>query len=158
MFRCTWTFPFSLYAVLLVFNCSGYQFFLCFTYVLCVTTAVWCINDRVRIRYKFQLILTQDVLHISSWCEYSFNVFFLNSFRSLGPRIDTHGDFMMFLVFLVLFSSLLFGLLMFRKYSVAMLLSVFLLCLFSVKMPIKKSISLWRCFSVHILYWKISTI
>ena len=41
---------------------------------------------------------------------------------------------------------------MFRQYSVAMLVSVFLLCPFSVKMSIKKSISLWMCFSVHILY------
>ena len=78
--------------------------------------------------------------------------FFLNSFRSLGPRIGTHGNFMMFLVFLVLFWSLLFGLLMFRKYSVAMLVSGFLLCPFYVKISIKKSISLWRYFSVHILY------
>ena len=77
--------------------------------------------------------------------------FFLNSFRSLGPRIGTHGSFM-FLVFLVLFWSFLFGLLMFRKYSVAMLVSVFPLCPFSVKMSSKNSISLWRCFSVHILY------
>ena len=78
--------------------------------------------------------------------------FFLNSFRSLGPRIGTHGNFMMFLVFLVLFWSLVFGLLMFRKYSAAMLVSAFLLCPFSVKMLIKKSISLWRYFSVRSLY------
>ena len=58
----------------------------------------------------------------------------------------------MFSVFLVLFWLLLFGLLMFRKYSVAMLVSVLLLCPYSVKMSIKKFISLWRCFSVHILY------
>ena len=56
------------------------------------------------------------------------------------------------MVFLLLFWSLLFGLLMFCKYSVAMLVSVFLLCPFSVKMSIKKSISLWRCFSVNSLY------
>ena len=60
--------------------------------------------------------------------------FFLNFFWSLGPRIDTHGNFIIFLVFLVLFWSLLFGLLMFRKYSVAMLVSVFLLYSLSVKM------------------------
>ena len=78
--------------------------------------------------------------------------FFLNSFRKLRLRIGTHGNFIMFLVFFVLFWSLLFGLLMFRQYSVAMLVSVFLLCPFSVKMSIKKSISLWMCFSVHILY------
>ena len=78
--------------------------------------------------------------------------FFLNSFYSLRPRIGIHGSFMMFLVFMVLFWSLLFGLLMFRRYSVAMLVSVFLLFPLSVKMSIKKSISLWRCFSVHILY------
>ena len=75
--------------------------------------------------------------------------FFLNSFRSLGPRIGTHGSLM---VFFLLFWSLLYGLLMFRKYSVAMLMSVFLLYSFSVKFSIKKSISPWRCFSVHILY------
>ena len=45
-----------------------------------------------------------------------------------------------------------YGLLMLRKYSVAMLVSVFLLCLFSVKISIKKSILLWRYFSVHILH------
>ena len=78
--------------------------------------------------------------------------FFLSSFRRLGPRIDIYGSFMMLWVFLVLFWALLFGLLMFRKYSVAMLVSVFLLCPFSVKMSFKKSISLRRCFSVHILY------
>ena len=78
--------------------------------------------------------------------------FFLKSFRSLGARISTHGNFMMFLVFLVLFWPLLLGLLMFRKYSVAMLVSVFLFYPFSFKMSIKKSISLWRYFSVHILY------
>ena len=78
---------------------------------------------------------------------------FLNCFRSWEPRIGTHGSFMMILVFfLVLFWSLLFGLLMFRKYSVAMVVSGFLLCPFFVKMSIKKSIWLWRCFSVHILY------
>ena len=33
-----------------------------------------------------------------------------------------------------------------------MLVSVFLLCPFSVKVSIKKSTSLWRCFSVHIVY------
>ena len=59
---------------------------------------------------------------------------------------------MMFLVFLVLFWSLVFGLLMFRKYYVAILVIVFLLCPFSVKISIKKSISLWRSFSVHLLY------
>ena len=41
---------------------------------------------------------------------------------------------------------------MFREYYVAMLVSVFMLCTFSVKMSIKKSISLLRYFSVHILY------
>ena len=51
--------------------------------------------------------------------------FFLNSFRSLGPRIGTQGSFMMFLVFLILFWSLFFGLLMFRKYSVAILVFAF---------------------------------
>ena len=45
--------------------------------------------------------------------------FFLNSFRSSGPRIGTHGNFMMLLVFLVLL--LLFSLLMFPKYTVAIL-------------------------------------
>ena len=59
--------------------------------------------------------------------------FFLNYFRSLGPRISTHGNFMMFLVFLVLFWSLFLELSMFRKYYVAMLVSVFLLCPFFVK-------------------------
>ena len=58
---------------------------------------------------------------------------------------------MIFLVFLVLFWLLFFGLLMFRKYSVAILVSVFMLCPFSMKMSIKKSISLWRWFLVHIL-------
>ena len=72
--------------------------------------------------------------------------FFLNSFRSLGPRICTHGNFIIFLVFFLLFWLLLFGLLMFCKYSVAMLVGVFLLCPFSVKMAIKKSVSLWRPF------------
>ena len=152
MFSCTWIFPFSLYAVLSAFNCSGYLFFLCFIYVICVKTALQCINARVKIRYKFRLILTLDGLQISSWCEYCFNVFLFKFFRSLGPRIGTHGKFMMFLMYLVLFSSLLFGLLMFRKYSVAMLVSVFLLCPFSVKMSIKTSISHCRYFSVHILY------
>ena len=33
-----------------------------------------------------------------------------------------------------------------------MLVSAFLLCPFSVKVSIKKSALLWRCFSVHILY------
>ena len=66
--------------------------------------------------------------------------FFLKSFRSLGARISTHGNFMVFLVFLVLFWPLLLGLLMFRNYSVAMLVSVFLLCLFSVRISIKKSV------------------
>ena len=47
---------------------------------------------------------------------------------------------------------LLFGLLMFLTYSVAMLVSLLLLCPFSVKISMKKSISLWRYFSVHILY------
>ena len=46
---------------------------------------------------------------------------------------------------------MLFGFLMFCKYSVAMLVSVFLLCPYSVKMSIKKFISLWRCFSIHTL-------
>ena len=45
-----------------------------------------------------------------------------------------------------LFWLSLFGLLMFSKYSVAMLVGVFLLCPFSVKMAIKKSVSLWRPF------------
>ena len=44
----------------------------------------------------------------------------MSFFRILGPWIGIHGSFMMFLVFLVLFWSLLFGLLMFRKYFVAM--------------------------------------
>ena len=47
---------------------------------------------------------------------------------------------------------LLFGLLMFLTYSVAMLVSLLLLCVFSVKISMKKSLSLWRYFSVHILY------
>ena len=47
---------------------------------------------------------------------------------------------------------ILFGLLMFHKYSVAILVSVFLLRPFSVKMSIKKHISLWRYFSVHMVY------
>ena len=37
-FRHTWTFPFSLYVVMVVFNCSAHHFFLCFNYVLCVIT------------------------------------------------------------------------------------------------------------------------
>ena len=78
--------------------------------------------------------------------------FSLNSFQSLGPRIDTHGNFMIFLVFLVLIWPLLFGFVMFRKYSVAMLVSLCLSCPFSVKMVIRISISFWRYFSVHILY------
>ena len=78
--------------------------------------------------------------------------FFLNCFQSLRLRIGTHGRLMILLVFLMLFWSLLFGLLMFCKYSVAMLVTVFLLFPFSVKTSIKKSISLWRCFSVHVLY------
>ena len=45
-----------------------------------------------------------------------------------------------------------FGLLMFLTYSIAMLVSVLLLCPFSVKISMKKSISLWRYSSVHILY------
>ena len=51
--------------------------------------------------------------------------FFLNSFQSLVPRIGTHGNFIMFLVFIVLFWLLLFGLLMFHKYSVATLVFLF---------------------------------
>ena len=49
----------------------------------------------------FQLILTQDELQISSWCEHSFNVFFYYSFRSLGPKIGTHGNYVIFLVLIV---------------------------------------------------------
>ena len=90
-----------------------------------------------------------DIRWISSWNTVLLS-FFLNPFQSLGTRIDTHGNFM-FLAFLV-FWSLYFGLLMFHKYSVAMLVSVFLFYPFSFKMSIKKSISLWRYFSVHILY------
>ena len=125
MSRSTLIFPFSLYAVLLVFNCSGCHFFLCFTYVLCVTTAVYCINARVRIRYKFGLILTEDGLQISSWCEYSFDLFLFKFFSKFRVENWHPGTFMMFLVFLVLLWSLLFGLLMFCKYSVVMLVSVF---------------------------------
>ena len=51
--------------------------------------------------------------------------FFLNSFQSLVPRIGTHGNFIMFLVFIVLFWLLIFGLLMFHKYSVATLVFLF---------------------------------
>ena len=76
--------------------------------------------------------------------------FFLNSFRSLRPIIGTHGSFMMFLVFLVLFWWLLFDLLMYCKYSVAML--VCFCYVYSLKMSIKKPISLWRYFSVYILF------
>ena len=100
-----------------------------------------------------QLILTKDGLLISSFLS-----FFLIFFRSLGPRIDTHGSFMMVLVFLVLFWLLLFGLLMFRKYSGATLVSVFLFCPFSVKMSIKKScFTLEMLFSTYYVYlWKKS--
>ena len=58
----------------------------------------------------------------------------------------------LFFVFLLLFGSLLFVLLMFLKYAAAMLVSVPLLCQFSVKMSFEKSISLWRYVSVHIFY------
>ena len=51
--------------------------------------------------------------------------FFLNSFQSLVPRIGTHGNFIMFLVFIVLFWLLIFGLLMFHKYSIATLVFLF---------------------------------
>ena len=83
---------------------------------------------------------------------------FLNSFRSLGPRIDTHGSFMMVLVFLVFLWLLLLGLLMFRKYSGATLVRVFLFCPFSVKMSIKKScFTLEMLFSTYFVYsWKKS--
>ena len=97
------------------------------------------------------LLLTQDGLQISSQCEYSFKSFFLYSFQNVEPRIDTNGSFM-FLVSVVLFSLLLFGLLMFCKYCIAMSVSVFHLCSFSVKISIKKSFWLWRYFSAHILY------
>ena len=40
VFHCTWTFPFSLYAVFLEFNCSGHHFFLCFTNALFFTVGV----------------------------------------------------------------------------------------------------------------------
>ena len=76
--------------------------------------------------------------------------FFLNYFRSSGPRISSHGNSMMFLVLIVLLWSLLFGLLMFRKYSVV-ILSVFLLCPFSVKMSIKTYISMY--IYMYICYW-----
>ena len=57
----------------------------------------------------------------------------------------------MFLVYLVLVCFLVFGLMMFHNYSVAMLVSIFVLYPFFVKISIKKSISLWIQFSVHIL-------
>ena len=78
---------------------------------------------------------------------YSVISFFLNSLRSLGPRIRAYSNFMFF-VFSVLFGSLLFSLLMFLKYSAAMLVSV-PLCPFSVKISFEKSILRWRYFSVH---------
>ena len=53
---------------------------------------------------------------------------------------------MMFLEFLELFWPLIFGLLIFCKCSVPILVSVFLLCPFSVNLSIKKSVSLWRYF------------
>ena len=55
----------------------------------------------------------------------------------------TRGNFMMFLVYLVLVCFLVFGLMMFHNYSVAMLVSIFVLYPFFVKISIKKSISHW---------------
>ena len=64
--------------------------------------------------------------------------FFLDSFWTFGPRVGTHSNFMTLLVFLVMFWSFLFLLFLFCRYSVALLVSVLLLCPFSVKMSIKK--------------------
>ena len=80
--------------------------------------------------------------------------FFLSLFSSLRPRISIHSSFIMLLVHLVFFWSFLLGLLMFFHCSVAMLVSVSLLCPFSVKMSIKKSISLWIFFSVYFVQKK----
>ena len=93
--------------------------------------------------------LIQDELQIRSWCKCSFNIFFLSLFSSLGPRISTHSSFILLLAHLVFFWSFLLGLLMFFHCSVAMLVSVSLLCPFSVKMSIKKSISLWILFFAY---------
>ena len=77
---------------------------------------------------------------------------FSNCSQGLLARISTNGNFMMFLVFLVLFWLLLFGLSMFRKWCAAMLVGVLLLCLFCVKISTKKPILCWGYFPVYILY------
>ena len=131
MFCYTWTFPFPLYTVLLVFVCSDHHFFSLFHLCTLRYNSNLMRKRSGKNSVKVCTYFDTDGLQISSRCEYSFNVLpLIFLFWSLGPRIGTHDNFMMFSVFLLLFWSLLFGLLMFRKYSVAMLVKVFLLCLY----------------------------
>ena len=92
-------------------------------------------------------------LQFSSQCKNSFNIFLFKFFRGLEPKIGSGGSFKMSLVFFVLFWSLLFYLMMFLKCSVSMLVSGFLFCPVSVKMPIKNLVHSGNTFQG--LFWML---